>query len=99
MAENLPPRTPAVPAAKRRSRWAVSALLLAAVLAVPVLYRMRYASAIYPGVRLGTVDLGGLAPKAAEERLRAAGIDPTTRGEKLSVTDFARLAATSPVQP
>ncbi|MGK5114697.1 MULTISPECIES: 16S rRNA (adenine(1518)-N(6)/adenine(1519)-N(6))-dimethyltransferase RsmA [unclassified Geodermatophilus] len=34
------------------------------------------------------------SPAAAEERLRAAGIEPTTRGEQLSVTDFARLAAT-----
>jgi 16S rRNA (adenine1518-N6/adenine1519-N6)-dimethyltransferase len=38
-------------------------------------------------------------PAAAEMRLRAAGIDPATRGEQLSVTDFARLAATEPVQP
>ncbi len=30
---------------------------------------------------------------AAEERLRAAGIDPQARGEVLSVDDFARLAA------
>ena len=34
------------------------------------------------------------SPAAAEERLRAAGIDPTARGEVLSVEDFARLAAT-----
>jgi 16S rRNA (adenine1518-N6/adenine1519-N6)-dimethyltransferase len=34
-------------------------------------------------------------PAAAEARLRAAGIDPATRGEQLSVTDFARLAATA----
>jgi 16S rRNA (adenine1518-N6/adenine1519-N6)-dimethyltransferase len=34
------------------------------------------------------------SPPAAEARLRAAGIDPTTRGEQLSVEDFARLAAT-----
>ena len=34
------------------------------------------------------------SPAAAEQRLRAAGIDPTTRGEQLSVEDFARLAAT-----
>jgi 16S rRNA (adenine1518-N6/adenine1519-N6)-dimethyltransferase len=39
------------------------------------------------------------SPAAAEVRLRAAGIDPTTRGEQLSVTDFARLAATAPVPP
>ncbi len=39
------------------------------------------------------------SPAAAEVRLRAAGIDPTTRGEQLSVTDFARLAATDAVQP
>jgi 16S rRNA (adenine1518-N6/adenine1519-N6)-dimethyltransferase len=32
-------------------------------------------------------------PVAAEERLRAAGIDPGLRGEVLAVTDFARLAA------
>ena len=31
---------------------------------------------------------------AAEERLRAAGIDPGARGEVLAVEDFARLAAT-----
>ena len=37
------------------------------------------------------------SPAAAEARLRAAGIDPTTRGEQLSVADFARLAATDPV--
>ncbi|WP_448642500.1 16S rRNA (adenine(1518)-N(6)/adenine(1519)-N(6))-dimethyltransferase RsmA [Geodermatophilus sp. URMC 63] len=39
------------------------------------------------------------SPAAAEARLRAAGIDPATRGEQLSVTDFARLAATAPVTP
>jgi 16S rRNA (adenine1518-N6/adenine1519-N6)-dimethyltransferase len=39
------------------------------------------------------------SPAAAEARLRAAGIDPTARGEQLSVTDFARLAATEPVEP
>ncbi|MCZ2858136.1 16S rRNA (adenine(1518)-N(6)/adenine(1519)-N(6))-dimethyltransferase RsmA [Blastococcus sp. VKM Ac-2987] len=39
------------------------------------------------------------SPAAAEVRLRAAGIDPSARGEQLSVTDFARLAATDPVQP
>jgi 16S rRNA (adenine1518-N6/adenine1519-N6)-dimethyltransferase len=39
------------------------------------------------------------SPAAAEARLRAAGIDPSLRGEQLSVTDFARLAATDPVEP
>jgi 16S rRNA (adenine1518-N6/adenine1519-N6)-dimethyltransferase len=39
------------------------------------------------------------SPAAAEQRLRAAGIDPAARGEQLSVTDFARLAATPPVEP
>jgi 16S rRNA (adenine1518-N6/adenine1519-N6)-dimethyltransferase len=39
------------------------------------------------------------SPAAAEARLRAAGIDPSARGEQLSVTDFARLAATDSVQP
>ncbi len=32
------------------------------------------------------------SPAAAEESLRAAGIDPGARGESLSVVDFARLA-------
>ena len=42
--------------------------------------------------------LAGWAGSAAcaEERLRAAGIDPSARGEVLSVGDFARLASTSP---
>jgi 16S rRNA (adenine1518-N6/adenine1519-N6)-dimethyltransferase len=39
------------------------------------------------------------SPAAAEARLRAAGIDPATRGEQLAVADFARLAATAPVVP
>jgi 16S rRNA (adenine1518-N6/adenine1519-N6)-dimethyltransferase len=34
------------------------------------------------------------SPAAAEQRLRAAGIDPGARGEVLRVDDFARLAAT-----
>jgi 16S rRNA (adenine1518-N6/adenine1519-N6)-dimethyltransferase len=34
------------------------------------------------------------SPAAAEQRLRAAGIDPSARGEVLGVEDFARLAAT-----
>jgi 16S rRNA (adenine1518-N6/adenine1519-N6)-dimethyltransferase len=34
------------------------------------------------------------SPAAAEERLRAAGIDPSERGEVLTVDDFARLART-----
>jgi len=36
---------------------------------------------------------------AAEQALRAADIDPTTRGEALAVDDFARLAAHRPVLP
>jgi len=36
---------------------------------------------------------------AAERALRAAGIDPSTRGEALAVEDFARLAAHRPVLP
>jgi 16S rRNA (adenine1518-N6/adenine1519-N6)-dimethyltransferase len=34
------------------------------------------------------------SPAQAEERLRAAGLDPSARGEVLTVDDFARLAAT-----
>ncbi|MBW0091129.1 16S rRNA (adenine(1518)-N(6)/adenine(1519)-N(6))-dimethyltransferase RsmA [Pseudonocardia sp. KRD-184] len=33
------------------------------------------------------------SPAAAEEALRAAGIDPMTRAERLGIEDFARLAA------
>ena len=36
------------------------------------------------------------SPAAAEEALRAAGIDPMTRAEQLGVTDFARLAPRRP---
>ena len=35
-------------------------------------------------------------PDAAERALRAAGIDPWERAERLAVTDFARLAAAGP---
>jgi 16S rRNA (adenine1518-N6/adenine1519-N6)-dimethyltransferase len=50
------------------------------------------------GLRAALAPWAG-SPAAAEARLRAAGIDPTWRGEQLSVTDFARLAATDPVRP
>ena len=36
------------------------------------------------------------SPAAAEDALRAAGIDPSIRGEALGVADFARLAAFGP---
>ncbi|MDP9432450.1 MAG: 16S rRNA (adenine(1518)-N(6)/adenine(1519)-N(6))-dimethyltransferase RsmA [Actinomycetota bacterium] len=39
------------------------------------------------------------SPADAERILRAAGIAPSTRGEALSVTDFARLAASAPGLP
>ncbi len=44
-------------------------------------------------LRAALAGWAGSAP-AAEERLRAAGIDPGARGEVLGVEDFARLAAT-----
>jgi 16S rRNA (adenine1518-N6/adenine1519-N6)-dimethyltransferase len=34
------------------------------------------------------------SPVESERRLRAAGLDPSARGEALTVEDFARLAAT-----
>jgi 16S rRNA (adenine1518-N6/adenine1519-N6)-dimethyltransferase len=33
------------------------------------------------------------SPVEAERRLRAAGIDPSARGETLAIEDFVRLAA------
>jgi 16S rRNA (adenine1518-N6/adenine1519-N6)-dimethyltransferase len=36
------------------------------------------------------------SPQAAEEAVRAAGIDPGARGETLDVTDFARIAELRP---
>ena len=36
------------------------------------------------------------SPARAEERLRAAGVDPTMRGEQLGVAAFAAIAATAP---
>jgi 16S rRNA (adenine1518-N6/adenine1519-N6)-dimethyltransferase len=36
------------------------------------------------------------SPSAAEQALRAAGVDPSTRGERLAVDDFARIAAAHP---
>ena len=36
------------------------------------------------------------SPARAEERLRAAGVDPPRRGEQLDVATFAAIAATAP---
>ena len=38
------------------------------------------------------------SPVAAEAVLRAAGVDPSARGEMLSVDDFARVAAAAPTK-
>jgi 16S rRNA (adenine1518-N6/adenine1519-N6)-dimethyltransferase len=38
------------------------------------------------------------SPALAEEALRAAGIDPSERGEQLDVAEFARLAAARPAR-
>ncbi len=38
------------------------------------------------------------SPSRAEQALRAAGIDPASRAERLTVDDFARLAAHRHVQ-
>ena len=43
-------------------------------------------------LRAALATWAGSAPRA-EELLRAAGIDPATRGEQLTVSDFTRLAA------
>jgi 16S rRNA (adenine1518-N6/adenine1519-N6)-dimethyltransferase len=37
------------------------------------------------------------SPSAAEAALRAAGVDPSARAERLSVGDFARIAAARPL--
>ncbi|RJL33272.1 16S rRNA (adenine(1518)-N(6)/adenine(1519)-N(6))-dimethyltransferase RsmA [Bailinhaonella thermotolerans] len=39
------------------------------------------------------------SPAAAEQALRAAGVDPTARGEQLDVESFARIAEHHPTQP
>jgi 16S rRNA (adenine1518-N6/adenine1519-N6)-dimethyltransferase len=44
-------------------------------------------------LRAALAGWAGSAPEA-ERRLRAAGIDPSARGETLNLADFARLAAT-----
>ena len=44
-------------------------------------------------LRAALARLGGVAPAAAEQVLRAAGIDPALRGEALGVAEFARIAA------
>jgi 16S rRNA (adenine1518-N6/adenine1519-N6)-dimethyltransferase len=38
-------------------------------------------------------------PALAEAALRAAGVDPSARGESLGVAEFARLAAVRPADP
>jgi len=44
--------------------------------------------------------LAGLAPDGAAERaLVAAGVDPTTRAERLTVGEFARIADSLPAAP
>jgi 16S rRNA (adenine1518-N6/adenine1519-N6)-dimethyltransferase len=42
-------------------------------------------------LRAALASLAG-SPGAAEAALRAADVDPSTRGEQLSVDDFARVA-------
>ncbi|NHC45931.1 16S rRNA (adenine(1518)-N(6)/adenine(1519)-N(6))-dimethyltransferase RsmA [Motilibacter aurantiacus] len=50
------------------------------------------------GLRAALAGWAG-SPDAAEQALRAAGIDPLARGESLTVHDFARLAEARPSRP
>jgi len=78
----------AVPDARRpstRLRFVVAfivGLLLATVVGVGALYAydQQYVGRVLPGVRVGTVDLSGLDPAAAAERLREA-YGPLGQGE------------------
>jgi 16S rRNA (adenine1518-N6/adenine1519-N6)-dimethyltransferase len=47
------------------------------------------------GLRAALASWAG-SPAAAETALRAAGIDPLTRGEALTVTEFAKIAEARP---
>lgn len=60
---------------RRRILLAVGGALLA-LLGLILAYQLIFADRIYPGVHVGTVDVGGLAREAAAERLRAAGVAP-----------------------
>jgi vancomycin resistance protein YoaR len=64
-------RTTALPATHQRRRRLIAAVLvvLVVVVALPLAYQARYAGAIYPGVRVGGIDVGGLAPAAAAKHL------------------------------
>jgi vancomycin resistance protein YoaR len=49
-------------------------LVLAAILLNPVLYRLSYDGRVYPGVRVGAVEVGGLTRAEAASKLEAAGL-------------------------
>lgn len=49
-------------------------------------------------LRSALADWAG-SPAAAEAALRAAGVDPSARGEQLEVADFARIAERRPADP
>ncbi len=55
-----------------RRAWLL--LLVAAILIVPVVYRLAYRDAIYPGVAVAGIDLGGQRPAEALATLAAAGV-------------------------
>lgn len=59
----------------RAGRWILLAIA-ALLVSIPALYRIGYGDAIYPGVRVAGIDLGGLNAPAAVDRLREAGFDP-----------------------
>lgn len=61
----------------RRQGWLVIGLCLAlTALIVPAAYRWRWTNHVLPGVRVGSVSVGGLAREQAALRLKAAGFDP-----------------------
>jgi vancomycin resistance protein YoaR len=63
--------------ANRRRRILVAVGIgLLGLLGLILMYHLAFAEKVYPGVRVGSVDVGGLAREEAAERLRAAGVAP-----------------------
>ena len=54
----------------------VALLALLALLLVPLGYRTTWADEIFPGMHVGSVEIGGLAPSAARQLLIDEGFDP-----------------------
>jgi len=71
--------------------WMSAVVLLVVLFVLPLIYNVAYAGKIYPGVKLGTLNVGRLSPDEAEAALRVAWDKVAQTGWPIELGDGRKI--------